>query len=233
MQHHDSIQEAVNDLATIRRAIERTGQRGSDSIPVNRFAIDANLIFQGLCLVVTLALIAFELVSNRSMSTIMMLSAQDRELGILGLAQVGIALPAFTMCIYFVVWRASRHSDQSFSDYLVRNFQYLRNLSFVSDLLVKFIPLSLLVLGSHPEWIPPVLTLYVGDYLIQGRFFNLPVKAALSCGVLCLVAAAIQYLAHSNELLWPLAIFAATTAFSVSFLVWARSQRVTTSGQRA
>jgi len=33
MQDHDSIQEAVNDLATIRRAIERAGHRGSNLHP--------------------------------------------------------------------------------------------------------------------------------------------------------------------------------------------------------
>lgn len=225
MQNQDSIQNAVSDLAIIRRAVERAGTSGSDSVPANRFAIDANLIFQGLCLIVALALIAFELLSGRSMSAIMMLSAQDREIGVLGLAQVGIALPAFVMCIYFVVWRASRHSDQPLSDYLVRNFQYLRNLGFVSDLAVKFIPLSLLVLGSHPEWVPPLLTLYVGDYLIQGRFFSLPVKAALSLGVVALIVAAAQYLTHSTELLWPLVAFVVATACSVSFLVRTRLQK--------
>lgn len=223
MNQNDSIQSAVNDLATIRRAIDKAG--GQDpAIPANRIAIEAGLVFQGLCLLIAVALLAYELLSDRDMTHIMLLSGRDAELGFLGLAQVAMTGIALVMCLYFLAWRGARHAEQSFHDYVARNFQYLKNLSLVSDLLVKFIPLSLLVLGGHSEWVAPVLSLYIADYLVQGRFFSLPTRASLVFGVVSFIAAGVQYLTHSVQLLWPLVHFAVITALSLFFLVSAQSE---------
>lgn len=223
MNHNDSIQSAVSDLATIRRAIEKAG--GLDpAIPANRIALDAGLIFQGLCLLIAMALLVYELVSERDMTHIMLLSAGDAELGFLGLAQVAMTGMALVMCLYFLAWRGARHAEQSFNDYVARNFQYLRNLSLVSDLLVKFVPLSLLVLAGHSEWVAPLLSLYIADYLVQGRFFSLPTRASLVFGVASVIAAVAQYLTHSAQLLWPLLHFSVVTAMSLFFLVSAKRE---------
>lgn len=223
MNQKYSIQSAVNDLATIRRAIEKAGAQDS-AVPANRIAIDAGLIFQGLCLLISCGLIAFELSSDRDMTRIMMFSVNDQELGLLGLAQVAFIALTLVMCIYFLVWRAAYHSEQNFQDYLVRNFQYLRNLSLVSDLLVKFVPLSLLVIGGHPEWIAPLLSLYIADYLVQGRFFSLPTRASLLFGMASVIAAATQYLTGSTQLLWPLLHFSTVAAVSMIFLIGAKRE---------
>ena len=223
MNQKYSIQSAVNDLATIRRAIEKAGTQDS-AVPPNRIAIDAGLIFQGLCLLIAGGLIAFELISDRDMTRIMMFSVNDQELGLLGLAQVAFTALTLVMCIYFLVWRAAYHSEQNFQDYVARNFQYLRNLSLVSDLLVKFVPLSLLVLAGHPEWIAPLLSLYIADYLVQGRFFSLPTRASLLFGVASVIAAATQYLTGSTQLLWPIVHFSVVTAISLFYLVSAKRE---------
>lgn len=220
----DAIQSAVNDLAVIRRAIEKAGDQDT-GIPPNAIAVDAGLLFQGLCLLIAAALIVFELVSSGEMTSIMMVSAHDTEIGLLGLAQVAFVGATLLMCLYFIVWRASRHSEQNLQDYLVRNFQYLRNLSLVSDLLTKLIPLSLLVLAGHPEWVAPLLCLYVADYLVQGRFFSMSTRVSLLLGVAALAVAVSQYLLHSSNLLWPLILFACATTVSLLFLVRARLEQ--------
>lgn len=223
MNQNDSVQNAVSDLATIRRAIEKVG--GQDpSIPANRIAIDAGLLFQGLCLLIAVALLAFELISDREMTRIMLLSVHDQELGLLGLTQVAMTGLTLVMCIYFLAWRAARHSGQGFNDYLARNFQYLKNLSLISDLLVKFIPLSLLVLAGRSEWVAPLLSLYIADYLVQGRFFSFPTRASLVFGVASVIAAAAQYLTYSAQLVWPLLHFSVVTAMSLFFLISAKRE---------
>jgi hypothetical protein len=224
MNRKDAIQSAVNDLAVIRRAIEKAGSEDT-GVPPNAVAVDAGLLFQGLCLLIAAALIGFELISSGSMTSTMMISAHDTEIGLLGLAQVAFVAATLLMCLYFIVWRAARHAGQSFQDYLVRNFQYLRNLSLVSDLLTKLIPVSLLVLAGHPEWVAPLLCLYVADYLVQGRFFSMPVRVSLLLGVAALAVAVSQYLLHSPNLLWPLILFACATAVSLLFLVRARLEQ--------
>jgi len=224
MNRKDAIQNAVNDLAVIRRAIEKTENQDM-GVPPNAVAVDAGLLFQGVCLLIAAALIFYELISSGEMTSIMMISARDTEIGLLGLAQVALVTVTLLMCLYFIVWRASRHSGQDFQDYLVRNFQYLRNLSLVSDLLTKLIPLSLLVLAGHPEWVAPLLCLYVADYLVQGRFFSMSTRVSLLLGVAALAVAVSQYLLHSPNLLWPLILFACATVVSLLFLVRARLEQ--------
>ena len=223
MNEKDSIQSAASDLAIIRRAIEKAADR-DPSIPAHSTAMDAGFIAQGLCLVIGVALLVFELVSGHEMTEIMMLSARDQELGWLGLAQVALAGLTLLMCIYFLAWRAARHSGQSFNDYLVRNFQYLRNLSLVSDVLVKFVPLSLIVLAGRPEWVAPVLSLYIADYLVQGRFFTLSTRVSLVLGGASVIAAAGQYAGQSPQLVWPLLHFCVVGAASMLYLLSARRE---------
>lgn len=223
MNERNSIQSAVSDLAVIRRAIDKAAGR-DPSIPAHSTAMDAGFVIQGLCLVIAVGLLVFELVSGREMTEIMMLSARDAELGWLGLVQVALAGLTLLMCIYFLAWRAARHSGQSFNDYLMRNFRYLRNLSLVSDLLVKFVPLSFVVLAGRPEWVAPILSLYIADYLVQGRFFTLSTRVSLVFGGASVIAAAAQYLGHSTQLAWPLVHFAVVTAVSLLFLISARRE---------
>lgn len=224
MNRKDAIQSAVNDLAVIRRAIERAGNQDV-GVPPNAVAVDAGLLFQGVCLLIAGALIVYEFMSSGEMTSVMMISARDTEIGLLGLAQVALVTVTLLMCLYFIVWRASRHSGQDFQDYLVRNFQYLRNLSLISDLLTKLIPLSLLIIAGHPEWIAPLLCLYVADYLVQGRFFSMSARVSLLLGVAALAVAVTQYLLHSPNLLWPLILFACATVVSLLFLVRARREQ--------
>ena len=223
MKSNYLVQDAVSDLALIRRAIEKAGGK-NPAIPGNRIALDAGLIFQGLCLLIALGLLAYELLSGRQMTQIMMMSTHDPELGFLGLGQVALTGIALVMCLYFLTWRGAYHAEQGFAEYVARNFHYLRNLSFISDLLVKFIPLSLLVLAGQSQWVAPLLSLYIADYLVQGRFFSIPTRMSLVFAVISFIVAASQYLAHSVQLLWPLLHFSAVTAVSVLFLTAARRE---------
>ena len=186
MKSNYLVQDAVSDLALIRRAIEKAGGK-NPAIPGNRIALDAGLIFQGLCLLIALGLLVYELLSGRQMTQIMMMSTHDPELGFLGLGQVALTGIALVMCLYFLTWRGAYHAEQGFAEYVARNFHYLRNLSFISDLLVKFIPLSLLVLAGQSQWVAPLLSLYIADYLVQGRFFSIPTRMSLVFAVISFI----------------------------------------------
>ena len=218
MNSNDSIQkDAIQNLDFLRRTIERAGNRSM--IPGNLNAIEAGLFLQSVCGVLATSLIVFEIASGREMSSIMMISATDKEIGLLGLAQVAITLPAVLMCIYFIAWRAAHRQGDELNSYLSRNFQYLSRLSFASDLTMKFVPMSLLVIAGHAEWIPSLLSLFIGDYLIQGRFFSIPTRTSILLGCLSIVAAVAQYLAHSTDLIWPMIHFTVVTALSLVFLM--------------
>ncbi|MGZ6398913.1 MAG: hypothetical protein ACXWQ0_15265 [Bdellovibrio sp.] len=217
MSHDEVIQKAVSDLALIRRAIE-ISDRNEKRTDSARFTVSANLMIQIFCLFIAVSMITFEMLSDRALSVVMLSSITDKDLGLWGLTQVAVSLPIIIMCIYFIAFRAARLSKQNFNDYLTTNFQYLRNTSLVSDLFTKFIPLSLLVLAGHSEWVAPILSLYIADYLIQGRYFNLPIRISFILGLLSVLAGIAQYVFNSAQLIWPLAHFSLVSALSISYL---------------
>jgi hypothetical protein len=102
--------------------------------------------------------------------------------------------------------------------YITRNFKYVKNLSLISDLLMKFITLSLLLLAGKAEWMAPVLMAFTGDYLLQGRFFTLPTQISAVLGIGCLASALTQFASSSHELLIPLGVFAFITSISMARL---------------
>jgi hypothetical protein len=75
-----------------------------------------------------------------------------------------------------------------------------------------------LVEARHPEWVAALLTLFIGDYLIQGRFFVLPLRAGLAVGVATFGLALLQMSVGSGSLVWPLLIFAGVCAASTLWL---------------
>ncbi|MFZ5028785.1 hypothetical protein, partial [Klebsiella pneumoniae] len=87
--------------------------------------------------------------ANNEMSYALAASKWDRNLGVEGLAEVALCMPFLLAALYFVVWRSAKHADRDLGEFLAKNFQYLRNLNFLSDLFVKFVVLSLAVLSLH------------------------------------------------------------------------------------
>ncbi|MBN2493283.1 MAG: hypothetical protein JXR96_01725 [Deltaproteobacteria bacterium] len=214
MSDQYSLQRAVHDLAMIRKAIERAHSADQTSAAL-RSALRAKFIIQSISLLLALALALAELASGHVLSRGLMLLSPDWEEGMLGIAQVGVMLATCIMALYFIVWRSSRYGEQEFSRFIAANFQYLRSFSLLSDLLVKFIVFSLVVLAPRPEWVAPLLVVFTADYLFQGRYFNLPIRLSLALGVVCLAVAAVLYLTETVLLMWPLLVFALINGLSL------------------
>lgn len=221
MMHDPTLQQAVQDLALIRRAIEQSGK--ADSATGTWIVKKAQLLVQGLALACALLLVGYELFTQRGLSWDLELSRMDHEIAWMGLFQIAAALPFLLAALYFVAWRSALHSERTLSEFLEKNFTYLRNMGFVSDLFVKFVMLSLSLVSGHGEWVPALLFLFLGDYLLQGRFFTLPVLASLFLGPLCFVAAGVMYIQASTMLLWPLLAFCALTSLSLTAISMRRA----------
>ncbi|MFH1434467.1 MAG: hypothetical protein ABIJ56_02005 [Pseudomonadota bacterium] len=232
MKDNGTIQRAVSDLAMIRKAIERA--RG-DVKPEKAYwpAMRAKMMVQSISLVFALAILLAELGGGHALTHAMMVLSPIWDQAILGVATVGVILALLALSFYFIVWRSARHSDQDMARFIADNFQYLRSLSLLADLLVKFIVFSLLILAPRPEWIAPLLMVFTADYMLQGRYFNLPIKASLALGVLCIAGAAAMYLTGTTLLVWPLALFAAVNALSLAVLLRAWRSRTSDKGEQA
>ena len=149
----------------------------------------------------------------------LMLGRQSPDLSLIGIGLMGGILVGLVILLYFVIWRAARHNGEEFNAYIVRNFRYARLLSYLSDLLMKFTAVALVLLAGRPEWVPPLLLVFTGDYLVQGRLFTLPTRTAVLLGALCIAIGLFQFVAGLESLIPPLAVFSAIASVSIGRLI--------------
>jgi len=209
------IRQAIDDLATVRKAIEAAGQEDRPSR--RRVVTRTHLLVQVVALGLALLLLAVELATGNLASQALAFSPGSDDIRGSTIATMGQMLLVLVAALYFVVHRASRAEQRDFAGFVARNFAYLRNLSFLSDLAVKFAVVALVIHLRAPEWVAPLLLLFTGDFLMQGRFFTLPLRSALVLGVACVAGALALRWTGQALLAWPLCAFAAVTAVSVVY----------------
>jgi hypothetical protein len=212
------IQKALTDIALIRRTLNQTDQEQMDTKLVG-VTLDANIILQALAFVTALTLFMVEIVSNNTIMQTLMAAGKVDDLRHFGIGLMGFTLAGLFITLYFVLWRASLHNGESMQSYISRNFKYVKNLSLISDVLMKFITISLLLLAGKAEWIAPVLMAFTGDYLLQGRLFTIPTKTSAVLGAVCLATAFVQFINDSHSLTLPLGVFTLIAGISMARLV--------------
>lgn len=218
------VQKALADIALIRRTLDQSEQAALDSRLVG-VTLEANLVLQTLAFISVLLLVALEILSGHAITHTLMIGGQIDEFRRFGIGIMAFILIGLLVALYFVLWRAALHSGESVSAYITRNFRYVRNLSLVSDLLMKFITLAMLLLADRPEWVAPVLLAFTGDYLLQGRFFTFPTRASVVLGLACVAGAIAQFASQNPSLLIPLAAFALIAGLSAARLALRQQQQ--------
>lgn len=212
------IQQALADIALLRRVLNKTEQDQIDSRLVG-ITLDANLFLQASALLFALGFLIMEISSAGSLTGALMAANASIELRNSGLMLIALMLTGLLVLFYFIVWRAARHNGEEINAYIGRNFRYMRNLSLVSDLLMKYITLALIVLAGKPEWFGPLLVAFTGDYLLQQRLFTLPTRTSVIAGMACILVAFALFITETNNLGIPLAIFSLINAISVARLL--------------
>lgn len=203
------IHQAISDLALIRRAIAGGGsETGSPPRPL------LWLIHLGL-LGLSGVLLLIEFSDSYSLTQSFLYSASDRQYRLLGIANLAFILILLVGGFYFALWHAASREEEGLDEYVRRNFSYLKGLSFLSDLFVKFAAIALVILALRPEWVAPLLLLFTGDYLIKGVFFAFPVRIGILLGLLCFGAALLQFNAGVGDVSYPLMVFFGTTVLSM------------------
>ena len=215
------VRQAIADVALLRRVLHQIEQKRTDQESAGLFGttLNANMLLQGGALCIALALAIVEIFSDNVISRAMILGNESLDLRLAGIGIVALMLLGMITALYFVLWRAARHNGEEFGAYIARNFRYARHVSYLSDLLMKFVAVALVLLAGQSQWVAPLLMAFTGDYLLQGRLFTLPTKAAVALGVVCIGGALVQFLSHSDSLLIPLAVFSVISAFSVGRLI--------------
>jgi len=215
------IRKAIADVELIRRVLNQAENQPVEAPHVDLLGVTvtANLVIQTVAVALAGALLLTEALGQRYLSRLLELGATAPDLRLLGVALIAGLLVGLVILLYLVLWRAARNSGEDFNQYLVRNFRYARLLSYLSDLFIKFVAVSLLILGGHTAWIGPLLLVFTGDYLIQGRLFTLSTRVAIGLGAFCIVAGLVQFSMGVVSLLPALVFFTAIGAASMGRLI--------------
>lgn len=214
--HLDHVQEAMQDVLAIQKAIRSYRSNKDKQIPESTY--QANKFIQTLSIFMALTMVLIEFSFDHIIANTMITKNSDFYYRVLGVICIGGFLALAVGILYFTVAKAAAKEQEDLGSYVRRNFTYLQNLSHVSDLFIKFCVVAALIFAQKPEWVAPFLFLFIGDYLLQGRFFTLKIKMTFLLAILCFIAGFGFFMFNQSQVLWPLLMFAFINWASLSHL---------------
>lgn len=209
MNSANQIQKAIADINLIRRLVGGPNE-------MTAITKKTNILILTIALVIGLLALGYELfITDAPIDYLLKYTRNDAELKFGSIFYMGYTLVVVLISLYFVMWRAAKHEGEDLNNYIAGNFNYLKNLNLVSDLFLKFTTIALVIVSGAPQWISPLLLLFIGDYLIQGRLFVMPIRFMIGMGALCMLGAVMQMYFGVTTFLIPLAVFAVMVAVSI------------------
>lgn len=203
-----NLEEALLALTDIRRSIDRVNNpRPSRTSLHARFVILASAATGAACFLLAECL-------NHRVTNGLLRSQVSPELRINGLTTIGLALFLAVTIIFCIFQFHARQAEQHPKAFVDRYFPQLALLAFSSDLLVKYAALAAVILALRPHFVAPLLLVFIGDYLLQGRIFELPFRLSILAAACTLLLAAAQFSSGDPSVLLPLGIFTAMALLS-------------------
>lgn len=201
------IEKAIDDLAYIRGTLETFHWR-----KLTRNQIKGSIAIHCFLTAIVLFFIGIELVTDNQISIYLDVIRYDHRLKIFTVGYISVLMVLILGISCLSLARVAQKNMQSVQDFLRKNFSYLYHMNLVSDLLVKMVFLSVLIFLDKMSWMTPILLLFVGDFLIQGKIFYFSIKSGiiLCLGCFTLAIASIEFNVHS--ILLPFCVF---TLFSI------------------
>ncbi|MFN8392939.1 MAG: hypothetical protein U0136_21780 [Bdellovibrionota bacterium] len=213
----EAVQRAVRDLETIRRAIERSDAEAGRVF--SKPAVQSHLLALGMCAALTVGLLLVELFCDNINTREFLDSAHYPDFRHYGLLNVFTMLIVLLLSYYSLAFLTARRAKQDYHSYVARNFVSLRRLSLASDIFVKFAIFAAILEAGKPELVAPLFSLFLGDLLIEGRFFQLSSSLQILFGIACFIVAACQYFLASPLLVWPELLAAVISLASMLWLL--------------
>lgn len=222
MNDHDLTQKALADVAIMKRALRQINEHGT----LSASSFQTHLLISLGLLVFTLVFAGIDMIDGR-MTSALMISSLSRDMQREGINQVGLFLMLVTGATYAFLALQARKQEQPVSTYAARSFSYFKNLSFLSDVFVKYAVFSLVILAGKPEWVAGLLVLFTGDLVFQGRFFVFSALVSGIIGIACFVLTFYMLHHHVVALIWPLTVFAVITCLNIVNLLRMSTRQTT------
>lgn len=219
MENHNITQKALSDIESLKKTLTHLHRQNALGLE----SVDAHITLSSLMLTASGLLTGIESLTN-GITADLIASASNPALQQEGLIQVGATLAILMGGAYAYLSVTSTEQKQALDSYTGRYFSYFQRLSGCSDLFVKFAGFALVILAGRPDWVAPLLMLYIGDVVFQGRLFTLPARLSPLLGVSCFVGGIGLFITGMVSVLWPLLAFSAIAAASVVQAMSAKSR---------
>ncbi len=217
----EHVQQAIKDIEIIRRAIERAEvtQKPDGSGP--RSILNAQLCLQGAMVVLGLALYAYEMTTYQT--GLLLSSVTDASVATSGVWSLAGFAAVLVFGFYGFAALRAKAAAKSVDDFVREHFHSLRNFSIASDAVIKLAIVSVVILGGAPELVAPIVSLFVADYLFQGRAFVMSLPLSIVGGAVCTAIALIQFHRGDASLDIPLLVFVTVSAISMLTVLWEKT----------
>jgi hypothetical protein len=212
------LKQAFQDLEVIRRTLARSQTESIDDAAV-RTAQKTQLRMQVVGILVAGMIILFELLTNNGCTGSILLSAENANLALSGSLEVGIILLVLSITLRHMVTTSHPEQGEKQERFIKRNFSYLHNSSFFADLVLKYSIFSALIYARSPQLVGPLFTMFIGDYLMQGRFFVLPMGPSMLGGLSCVVIGFACLILQLPYIIYPAVLFALSGIASCFYLM--------------
>lgn len=213
---------ALADLNYIREIVESDSNSTNQ---VNTIKIEVKMLL--FLLICDLIFLGYDLVDH-TISSSLLATTNSLDLQMIVIGQLFITLTVLIGVIYGFVYLRSQSLQSQFSKTIKRYFSFLHLSHFCSDLVLKFLIMTTLILLNHPEVLVSLFMAYLADYMIQGRFFRMPRVVQLICGTTA-YSMAIYFFIYNITSLIPVFVGAAiicATSLAYSLKLVRRGQKV-------
>ena len=212
------IELALADIEFMRQVIEKRGNITPDrtEIAITSLAAMAALVL----------LICEQIVFPGVISDDLLAMGKNTELRNVLLLEAGGTLIVLLAGSYGLAWARAKELQSSLNRILNRTFDFLKFESFVPDLALKAFILIAIILSRQTLFLSAVFIAFIGDYVLQDRFFRLinrPIKVL--AGIAIYVCAASALLNSWTSISIPLGIFVCVSLVSVSSILFARMNK--------
>ncbi|HQH27936.1 MAG TPA: hypothetical protein PLP17_11115 [Oligoflexia bacterium] len=219
----DELRSLVRDLKSIRQAVDEAGiKQLAPGAMLSRSRLHFAIHLTAAVLVLLLILADCFLRIGPTQFLIQTHFHFPLRFSAIGI--IGLLLIFLCGVLYAALAVMAKREGEALEDYLARNLPYLMTIPFLSDLSVKFAAVSLLILAGRPDWVAPMFLIFIGDYLLQGRFFVLPLRLAWILGAASLIVGVLQCLLWYGTLLLPFGVFVSLSFLSLLHLGDLRSK---------
>ena len=206
--------EAIENLAAIRGAIDPA------RIETRRMSrTHAHLILQALLFAIAILFTLIEVFTGHQMTGFLRAADQQVEFFWYSVAYMAVFLTLSSGTVAMIFVRSAKMTGDGFYDFTDRHFRSFSDLSFFSDLGLKWVTLVALLAAGKSVWIAPILFLFTCDYLLQRRFVKMPNAWTHALAICSLVAAGVQFILGSALLLWPLLGFSLISLVSLVIVI--------------